>query len=163
MPRQDKAFTCNFSDSFRKSPSYKLFWPAGWASPQILIQYSSGSRSASLDFISSMCSEHQPILMQCKCGECETRSDEVSPSGMRIFGQCTPLTSPCVKCAECRCDFPEESYLADTTRAVISKIGAGLVFSCQDGPEPTGSCQSIFEDLPMKMELECSTGVCIPN
>ena len=157
---QDKTFTCNFSDSFRRSPSYKLFWPDGWASPQILIQYVRASRSASLDFISNMCSEHQPILMQCKCGNCETRSDEVSPSGARIFG-CTPLSSPCVKCAECHCDFPEDSYLTDTTRTVISQIAAGLVFSCEDGPGQTGSCQSIFEDLPIKMELDCSTGACI--
>ncbi|CAE7612647.1 unnamed protein product [Symbiodinium sp. CCMP2592] len=82
---QDKTFTCNFSDSFR---------------------------SASLDFISNMCSEHQPI-----------------------FG-CTPLSSPCVKCAECHCDFPEDSYLTDTTRTVISQIAAGLVFSCEDGSAP---------------------------
>jgi len=157
---QDKTFTCNFSDSFRRSPSYKLFWPDGWASPQILIQYVRASRTASLDFISNMCSEHQPILMQCKCGNCETRSDEVSPSGARIFG-CTPLSSPCVKCAECHCDFPEDSYLTDTTRTVISQIAAGLVFSCEDGPGQTGSCQSIFEDLPIKMELDCSTGACI--
>lgn len=82
---QDKAFTCSFSDAFRRSPSYKLFWPEGWSNPEVFIQHTPSAGTVSFDFIHNMCTKHQPILMQCTCSDCNTRADEVR-FGHKLMG-----------------------------------------------------------------------------
>lgn len=156
VDRKDKAFTCSFSDAFRRSPSYKLFWPEGWSNPEVFIQHTPSAGTVSFDFIHNMCTKHQPILMQCTCSDCNTRADEVR-FGHKLMGVCrqSRLPSPCVKCETCRCSYPEDSVLTGTTRTVISLIRAGVVFGCDEQ-----GCGSIFQDLPMRMSFNCSTGVC---
>jgi len=160
----DRPYSCKFSDAWRHQPSYRLFWKDGWAQPIAYVSWLPSSARVHLDFVQNMCQRSQPILFQCGCSDCKVHEDlEDIVTGERT-GLCSDksLPTPCSKCKNCMCSYPEDTSLGFLTQQIISQIAGGIHVGCTDRESNT-RCTAILDDLPMKLEVDCQAGTCIED
>lgn len=164
LDNNDRRISCKFSDELKRAPTYKLFWPDGWASPQFFAQYFPSEGRARLDIINTMCSHRQPILMQCTCQQCASNYDEIDGLTGEQSGVCKQkkIPSPCARCETCECTYPDDTWLQPITRTIVDGIKQGVFLGCEGGLD-SSICTAILDDLPAPLSFDCQSGICFPD
>lgn len=150
-----KSWACRVPQT---SSMYKVFWNGGFAVPMGVVNWDPVAGMVSFQIVQGMCTEKQPVLMECSCSDCGFYRDSKNPSGI-ISGRCTDenIPSPCGSCEACRCSTPADSPASEFVRGMINNMRGASSFGCDD----QGRCTCLLGDIKLALDLECDVGVCV--